>query len=251
VLSARLGALPADGAAPGDVVVILTHAALDHGLAVAIAVVAGICLLWLWTVLWHAGVVRWQQWGTSPRPRLAEILGLGLIAFWPFARLALTAIVATAACMAAVWFPATLAIDGAHRAMADHRVVPLAVAAVLVTVAVSLVLWAVTLRAAWLLSLPAGHSAVLAWLRALSSTLRSPLSSVGVVLVWAVPALGLGALPLLVGPGLPEVLAPALSQASALLRAFCWVAMFCSFATATGLWPPDEEAQPGTPDGAA
>jgi hypothetical protein len=248
VLGDRLGALPDDGAAPGDVEVILAQAALDHGMTIGLAVMAAVLLAWLWTVTWHAGVVRWQQWSASPRPRLTEVVGLGLVGFWPFARLALTSTVATALCWTAIWGPASVATDRATRAMADHRVAPIVVAAALLTLVATLLLWAVTHRAAWMLALPRHRSVVLIWLRALNDTLRRPLSSVGVVLVWTVPALGLGALSVLVGPAVPPLLASVLSQTTALLRAFCWVALFCSFATVTGLWPPDEDDASATPD---
>jgi len=243
-LSDRLACLPDDGGAPGDLVLIMLDLVLDLGMTVGFAVVAGAGLSWLWNVVWHAGTVRWQQWAAGPPPRLAEVLGHGLLAFWPYLRLAAVALLATGASLTLLWVPLSTAISSSNQAMADDRIVVLAFAGAAMTVILTVVLWTVSLRAAWLLGMPGRRAALAAWLRALSGTARFPVSSVGTVLLWALSALGLGLLALFAGPHLEPVSASVLSQATAVLRAFCWVGLFCSFAPTTGLWPTSDAEPP-------
>jgi len=188
--------------------------------------------------------VRWQQWAAGPPPRLAEVLGHGLLAFWPYLRLAAVGLLATGASLTALWVPLSAAISSSYQAMAEDRMAILALTGAVVTVVLTLVLWTVSLRAAWLLGMPGHRSALVAWLRALTGTARFPVSSVGTVLLWALSALGLGLLALFAGPHLEPVSASVLSQATAVLRAFCWVGLFCSFAPTTGLWPTSEGEPP-------
>jgi len=79
-----------------------------------------------------------------------------------------------------------------------------------------------------------------AWLQGLGESLRHPLRNVGPLVVWAVLGIGLLVLPLVVeGP-----LATMVMLLAWLGSAFCWVALYLSYAppeTATGWRRPMEE----------
>ena len=96
----------------------------------------------------------------------------------------------------------------------------------MLTAVVLLGCWLATLRGAWLLGESGRRSAVVAWLRGFGATLRQPIRSLLTLVLWAVPGFALLALPVLVeGPAAGLVLLLAW-----LGSAFCWVALYLSFA---------------------
>lgn len=258
LLVLRLGVFPALAELPeepgvvaaGDVGLILVEAARPIARPFALAVLSGLVVVWVWFVLWHAGVVAWQLWTGGRRVRLGEVLGLGLVAWWRYARLSATAAAVLVIGGAALWISLRMAVGGAFQTMAEERLVVLLAAGLLVTKLLAIVVWIATLHGAWMLGMPERRSAVLAWLEGLGNTLRMPLSSLGSWLLWLVPAWLVALIPLGIGyqfqglRGTPLLIAASL--AAALIRSFCWVGMFNSFAPVTGLLgePDDEHCDP-------
>lgn len=223
----------------GDVALIVLEAGRGAARPLAFAVLSGLVLLWAWTVLWHAGVVAWTLRADPGRARLGELLGPGLAAWWRYARLSATALVALALAATALWLAVWWGARGAVVAMADRRLLLLLGIGVVATKLTAIVVWLATLRGAWLLGLPGRRSAVMAWLAALKATVRWPLPSLWAWLVWAVPALLVSAVAPLLGAAFAGLrgglLLIAIGMLASLLRAFCWVGLFCSFSPATGV----------------
>ena len=88
------GHLPGDGLPNGEILLILVELLVPVWPTLATAVVSGWFALWLWTVLWHAGVVRWLVFSGRRGVRLAEILSRGVLHWWRWARLGLTSVIA-------------------------------------------------------------------------------------------------------------------------------------------------------------
>ncbi len=245
----RLERLPAgDECVPaGDELLILLPALEEVAAPLTLAVASAIVALWAWTVLWHAGVVNWQLWAAGRRVRVGEVLGLGVVSWWRYARLSAAAATALVALLAALWAPLSWAVELSHRTMAERRVVGLLILGTGAAILLALVVWAATLRAAWLLGLPERRSVVLAWLQGLAGTVRRPVASLGVLLLWVVPAAALALAPLAAGWWFESLrdgwALPLLGQAAAAGRAFCWVALYCSFAPVTGLAGPAIERE--------
>lgn len=233
-----LTALP-DGPLPdGELGLILVERLMPIAPAVIVVLLASGLVLWAWTVLWHAGVVRWFVLSGHHEARLSEILSRGLLDWWRWARLGMTS--------AAVLVVVHAGVAGAARAGAgrmrdagDDSAVGLWLLAAVATLLTAIVMtWLAGLRGAWLLGAEARRSAVLAWFAGLWGTLRQPLSSVLTLGVWIVPAVIALVLPLVVGwrfepmrGALPTAVLEALAG---LLSAFCQVGLFLSFAPATG-----------------
>jgi len=236
-----LGALPGGtGEVPaGDVSLIIVEALREAWLPLAIAVLCGLAVWWAWTVLWHAGVVRWQLRTGGQRVRLGDLLGVRVATWWRYARLSLTALVALVAAAAAVWLPLWWGVARGLTTMTERRLIALASAGAVATAAAVIVVWLATLRGAWRLGLPGRRSAALAWLAGLRATLRRPLPSVWAWLVWVVPSLLASAVVPLLGAvfaGLRGgLLLVVVGLLVSLLRAFCWVGLFCSFGPVTGV----------------
>jgi hypothetical protein len=239
-----LESLPTDDTVvpAGDVVLILAHALEGVIDPLKLAILSGVVTVWLFTVLWHAGVVNWALWAGGRRVRVGEVLGLGMVSWWRYARLSLTAAVLGLGTTVALWVPLSGAVVGSYAAMAELRVLVLLFLGIGVSKLLWLVFWATTLRGAWLLGLPERRSAVLAWLRGLVDTVRAPVWSLGTVLLWAVPAVMLSLVPLLLGLWAPALrggwVLPLVGQLAAAVRSFCWVGLFASFAPVTGLVGP-------------
>jgi hypothetical protein len=243
----RLGVFPAlaelptepGSVAAGDVGLILLEAARPMLRPFGLAVASGLAVLWAWSVLWHAGVVAWQLWTGGRRVRLGEVLGLGMVAWWRYARLSASAAAALAVGGAAIWIPVWAVVRAAVHDMPEERAVALLAAGVVLTKLLAIVVWLATLHGCWLLGLPERRSAVLAWLAGLGGALRRLPSSFGTWLLWLLPAGLASALALWLGMRFPAIRGtPALisvSLTASLVRAFCWVGMFASFAPGTGL----------------
>ena len=211
---------------PGDSLLILVELFRPVAGPFALALVSGGLALLAWLVLWHGGVVRWWQDAGVARVQLAEILGHGIVWWWRYARLALVALAATATTLAAVWIPLKPLIRTAGTIGDGGRSGVLLVAGLVLTAIVLIGCWLATLRGAWLLGESGRRSAILAWLRGFVVTLRQPIRSLWTLALWAVPGFALLVLPVLIeGPAAWLALLPAW-----LGSAFCWVALFLSFA---------------------
>ena len=217
---------PAGGPAPGDGLVIFVELLRPIAVPLAITLILGCGTLIAWSILWHAGTVRWWLGAGAARVRLSEILGHGVVWWWRYARLAAVAAVVTAATLAAVWLPVNDAVRGGGPETTARRAGLLLLAAVVLSAMALAVYWIATLRGGWLLGESGRRSALVAWLRGLGATLRRPLRSLLPMLVWGVPAFALLVAPLFVnGP-----LAVLALMSSALAAACCWVALYLSYA---------------------
>ena len=226
----------------GDSLLILVELFRPVAGPFALALGSGGLALLAWSVLWHGGTVRWWQGAGATQVHLAEILGHGIVWWWRYARLVVIAITATAAMLAAIWVPLKPLIRAAGTTGDGGRSGVLLAAGLVLTAIVLVGCWLATLRGAWLLGEPSRRSAMVAWLRGFVATLRQPIRSLFTLALWAVPGFVLLVLPVLIeGPAAWLVLLPAW-----LGSAFCWVALFLSFAppslpvkkTASPLDPP-------------
>ncbi len=237
LLAPVLGNLPADPA-PGDLQLIVSGTLARSVAVLAVPVLLAVLGGWAWRVLWHAGIVRWRAWAAGRPQRLGELVGLGLMAWWRYARLSLVALVAAALVTGGIWAPATrLARDAVGR-LDETTSVRIVLAAAALTAIVLLILWTATVRGLWELARPGRRSAALAWLRGLGGALRHPLASLGTLLAWAVPLLAVWAGSLAavraLGPGIAGM---AVLQLGALLTAACSIGLVGSFAPVTDLPP--------------
>jgi hypothetical protein len=229
---------------PGDSLLMLVELFRPVAGPFALALVFGGLAFLAWSVLWHGGVARWWLGlgnGTLPVP-LAEILGHGIVWWWRYVRLAVVAVTVTAALLAAIWVPLRPLIRTVGTTGDGGRSGVLLVAGLGLTGVVLVMWWLATLRGAWLLGEPGRRSAMVAWLRGFVATLRQPIRSLWTLVLWAVPGFALLVLPVLIeGSAAWLALLPAW-----LGSAFCWVALFLSFApprlptkqTASPLDPP-------------
>jgi len=235
-VSAARGGLSAAGAelAPGDAWLLVTACAGRLAPALAAGAVASLLLLWGWTILWHAGVVSWCVWASGRPVRLGEVFGLGLSAWWRYCRLSLFAVFAAAVALVVVWAPLIDVIQEAYSTMAEERLCWLLIGGVLLSVVLVLVGWAATTAGAWHLGC-GRRSAALAWAAGMVTVMRHPLAST-VAMGWSVVGFAFAVLPLVLGErwetlrGWP--VGTVVAQLAALAAAFCWVALFHSFATA-------------------
>ncbi len=241
-----LGRLPEQGVAAGDVLLIVVDSLRPAAPALLLAVASGLVVVWLFTVLWQAGVVRWELWAGERKVRLGEVLGLGMVAWWPYARLSLTASVVLGAALWGGWRSLTAAMKAAYHAMNEQRVEALLLGGIAGSLVLVLVVMAATLRGAWLLGRPRSRSALAAWWRGLYDTMRTPVASLGTVLLWVLPAVLVSALPIVAGSLIPSLRGgwalPILTGVATALRAFCWVGLFASFASASGVLGADAAA---------
>jgi hypothetical protein len=231
----------------GDVALIVLETVRGAARPLVFALLSGLMLLWAWTVLWHAGVVAWTlRADAGRRARLGELLGPGLAAWWRYARLSASALVARALAGAAIALPLWWGAGRAYAAMADHGLLLLIGIGVVATTLAAIAVWLATLHGAWLLGLPGRRSAVVAWLAGLRATLRRPLPAVWAWLVWVVPALLVSAVVPLLGVAFEGLrgglLLVVVGLLASLARAFCWVALFRSFSPVIGVVGIPEEA---------
>jgi hypothetical protein len=218
--------LPGGTLAPGDSLLIFIELVRPIVVPLVLALVLGWAALAAWSILWHAGTVRWWMGAGAARVRLSEILGHGVVWWWRYARLASVAAVVTAAGLAAVWLPIRRAVRGSGSASSPGIAWALLVAALVVSLVIVAVCWIATLRGGWMLGESGRRSALVAWMRGLGGTVRRPFRSVLPAVVWGVPGLVLPMVPLAVdGP----LALPALAGAW-LAAAGCWVSLYLSYA---------------------
>ena len=218
--------LPDGPLTPGDNLLIVVELIRPVAGLLALALGSGVLALLAWSVLWHGGVVRWWQGAGTAGVQLAEILGHGIVWWWRYARLAVVAVTVTAAMLAAIWVPLGPLIRSAGTIGGGGRSGGLLTTGLVLTVIVMIISWLATLRGAWLFGESGRRSAVVAWLRGLGATLRQPIRSLWTLVLWGLPGFALLVLPVLV-EGLVAWLAllPAWFGS-----AFCWVALYLSFA---------------------
>jgi hypothetical protein len=230
-----LGSLPEGGLPNGELLLIAIELLRSEWPGLALAVLSSVFALWAWTVLWHAGVVRWFVYSGRKDVRLAEILSRGLFGWWRWARLAITSIAVFLLGQAVLGVGFRWLGDRADDSLLGLGLAILAILSLVLTV----LCWLATLRGAWLLGEVHRRSAVLAWLAGLRETLTQPFRSVLTLLFWVVPGLAVSILPLLAGWQLEALRegAPAtvIELTAGLLGAFCWVGLFLSFAPVTEL----------------
>lgn len=229
---------------PGERWLLLLEALEPAWALVLVAAAATLFGLWAWTVLWHAGAARWQVWRGDRRPRLAEVLGLGVMVWWRFARLSLVAGSALALLLALVWLPvgAVCASGPGDRALAVWGLVGTACSVVGV-----LFVWLATLHAQWRLALPTGRSAATAWLAGAGRVLRAPVRSVATAMAWIVPASAVVAAVGVAAGDWPPAAASLAEAVASAVHSLCWVGLFGSFAPTAGVTLEDAgEDRPGS-----
>lgn len=234
-VGAALGRLPEGFEPPaGDVEILIKGAIADVLAPVAVAVGCGIAVMWFFTVLWHAGLARFQVWDGGAPPKTARVLGLGFGAWWKYCRLSLFSLAVLLSLLSVVWFPIGLGIKAAYTAMAEDRMVLLIGVGLILSPVMKFVVWAATLRGAWELARPTSDSAVLAWFRGLAGAFGQPVPTFGILLT-----LGLGQAVLAFLPAFLPMVVPILrgstagtmvSAASMLGASFLVVALFAAFA---------------------
>ncbi len=225
-VSATRANLP-DGSLPsGDDMLILVELIRPVVGPLVLALGSGVLALLAWSIVWHGGVVRWWQGAGATSVRLAEILGHGIVWWWRYARLVVVAVTVTVAILAVIWVPLEPLIRSVETAAGGGRSGLLLAVGLVLTVVAMIICWLATLRGAWLLGESGRRSAVVAWLRGLGATVRQPIRSLWTLVLWGLPGFAFLVLPLLV-EGLTAwlVLLPAW-----LSSAFCWVALYLSFA---------------------
>lgn len=232
-------ALPIGDLPDGELVLITTELLRPVLAPLALAAISGLLTLWGWTVLWHAGVVRWLVTSGPIKMHLTEVLGHGLVGWWRWARLGLTSLGVLVMLHSALLM-AIRKIETHTRDYGNDGLLGVGVPVALAISVLALVLcWLATLRGAWLLGVGERRSAVLAWVAGLWGSVRHPLSSISTLAFWALPGAASIVLPVMTSwkfEALRGVVPIAVFEAVAgLLTAVCLVGLFLSFAPVTGL----------------
>jgi len=243
-LAPSLAALPEGAMADGDLALIVIQAFDEIRAPAILMLLVAVVLGWLWTVMWHGGVVSWRLWADTDKAQLSRILGLGLVSFWKFLRLSLVSNALVFTLLILAWWPLGKLISSSYTSMQEARMMQAIGFGLVVTVLVIWVCRAAVLRASWILGRHDRRSAVLALFDGIVGAFAHPLSSLGTVALFSVLAFGAGAAPLIAGmmnqalrSGIP---AQVFSHVAALVAAFFWLALFTSFAPASGLFEHDE-----------
>lgn len=241
-LRGSLANLPSDPARvpTGDVALIFREELAPVAGILVLAVAGALVVWWLWTCLWHAGVVTWRVWSGGEDAGIAEVLGLGLVRFWSFLRLGLLSGAVLGVLVAGIWLPLGLGLRRAPEGPATAFFVAVFLAGVGVTGIVKMVTTAAGTDGAWRLGGPAERSAMRAWIGGLGMTLRHPVRWLGPVLGWQILAWAVALAPLAMGAFLPGTRGLALSvamQVSLLIRSGCRVGLLASFEPTLGLPP--------------
>ena len=159
--------LPAGDLPAGDGLLMFFELFRPIAVPLGMALALGWAALLAWSILWHAGTVRWWLGAGAARVRLSEILGHGVVWWWRYARLAVLAGVVTVAMLTSIWLPVRKAVRGAGIAGSADRAAGLLLAAFIVSLVVGALLWVATLRGGWMLGESGRNSALVAWLRGL------------------------------------------------------------------------------------
>ena len=234
-----LGNLPTGDLPDGELLVIVFELLEPVWLSLAVALLSGWLALWTWTVLWHAGVVRWLLLSGRTELRLAEVLGHGLMGWWRWARLGMTSLSVLLITHSALWMAVRTASEHTRDSGDDSLLGYALLIAFATSVVVAILCWLATLRGSWLLGSGDRRSALLAWFAGLWGSVRQPIRSLVTLLVWAVPGIAATVTPIVVGWNFEVVRSPLpsaiIDAAAGLLAAFCLVGLFLSFAPVTGL----------------
>lgn len=220
--TAMVGAhLPAAPLPAGDGALILLETVRPVAGALLVAAACGLLVLAAWSALGGAAAVRWWLANPAARFRLADLVRGGVGRWWRFLRLALTAVVAVAGVLTALWLPLWRLAGTGSRALG-----PALAAGAVVSAAVFAAGWSASLHGAWLLGAGGRRSAVMAWLGGLGRSLRRPWSALAPLLLWAVPGFVLPLAPLLID----SAAALPLLVLTMLLGALGRLALFMSYA---------------------
>lgn len=238
--------LPAGDLPDGEITLILTQVLRPVWPSVALALLSGCLTLWAWTVLWHAGLVRWFFYSGKHDIRLAEVFSRGLFGWWRWARLGLTSVAVLGLSCTAIGMAFLELKDRAAELADDSHLGVYLESGIVLCLAAAVLCWMATLRGAWLLGEGRRRSAVLAWLAGLWGTVRQPVRSLLTLLSWVVPGIAAAAAPTILGWRV-EILREAVPSAAlgvggGLITAFCFVGLFLSFAPVTGLVEEDHRA---------
>ena len=125
-----------------------------------LAVLSGCLILWAWTVLWHAGLVRWFYYSGRRNVPLAEVLSRGLFGWWRWARLGLTSTAVVVLVHIAVWMSFVKLKERASVLADDSRLGIYLESGILLCLLAAVAYWLAGLRGAWLLGESARRSAV-------------------------------------------------------------------------------------------
>jgi hypothetical protein len=231
--------LPAGDLPPGEDLLLLIELIRPVAIPLAISLALGVALFAAWTVLWHGGTVRWWLGAGAARVRLAEIIGHGVVWWWRYFRLALTAALIAAAAFGAIWIPTRML----SRMVGSRGEFLLLATGVLLTATAFVLVWLTTVRGCWLLGESGRRSAVVAWFRGLVAVARQPLRSLAPVVVWGIPGTVLLVVPVLIDVPF-ATMAILLGWLAA---AFCWVALHLSYAPPQPI--PKPEVSPLDPPG--
>lgn len=234
-----LANLPGGDLPDGETTLILTELLRPVWPSLALAFLSGCFALWAWTVLWHAGLVRWFFYSGRHDVRLAEVLSRGLFGWWRWARLGLTSVAVLVLVHSAVGM-AFVKLEKRAAELADDSALGIYLeTGILVCLVAAVLCWMATLRGAWLLGQSHRRSAVLAWLGGLWGTIRQPVRSLLTLLAWAVPGLAAVVTPTILGWRFEifreTIPSSVLGIAAGLFVAFCSVGLFLSFAPVTGM----------------
>jgi hypothetical protein len=211
----------------------------------ALGFFSGCLALWAWTVLWHAGLVRWFYYSGKSGVRLAELFSRGLFGWWRWARLGLTSVMALVLVHTAVGVAFFKLEERAAHLADDSGLGIYLETGILLCLAAGVLCWLAGLRGAWLLGQSHRRSAVLAWLAGLTGTIRQPVRSLVALAAWMAPALVAVVAPTILAwhfEILREMIPSTLiGIIVGLAAAFCQVGLFLSFAPTTGLAGDAEE----------
>jgi hypothetical protein len=239
-----------DGDLPdGEIALILTELLRPSWPSLALAFLSGCFALWAWTVLWHAGLVRWFFYSGKNDIRLAEVLSRGLFGWWRWARLGLTSVAVLVLVHSVAGMAFVKLKERAADLADDSRLGIYLETGILLCLAAAVLCWMATLRGAWLLGESHRRSAVLAWFAGLWGTLRQPVRSLLTLMGWVVPGLAAGVAPVILGWHFEilrgTIASTVLGIIVGLVMAFCQVGLFLSFAPVTGLVGEKREESPG------
>jgi len=240
--------LPGGDLPDGEITLILIELLQPVWPPLALAFLSGCLTLWAWTVLWHAGLVRWFYYSGKSGVRLAEVLSRGLFGWWRWARLALTSAAALVLVQSGI-VAAYIKLEERAVNLADDSNLGIYLeTGILLGLAVAALFWLATLRGAWLLGESRRRSAVLAWFAGLWGTIRQPVRSLATLAVWMTPAFVAG-----IGPTIlalrfeilrETVPSTVLGLVAGVVVAFCQVGLFLSYAPVTGQTKEESPKEP-------